>query len=78
MPNSDSTPLRKPTFNMKRKNPAAVSLGRKGGKAGSGAAKARSSEAARAAVLQRWKNHRAKTGKPDQTNLPTTGDEAPF
>lgn len=50
---------------MKRKNPAAVALGRKGGKAGSGAAKARSSEAARAAVLQRWKNHRAKTGKPN-------------
>ena len=50
---------------MKRKNPAAVSLGRKGGSAGRGAAKARSSEAARAAVLQRWKNHRAKTGKPN-------------
>jgi len=48
-----------------RKNPAAVALGRKGGKAGSGAAKARSSEAARAAVLQRWKNYRAKTGSPN-------------
>lgn len=56
----------------KRKNPAAVSLGRKGGKAGSGAAKARSSEAARAAVLQRWKNHWAKTGKPNtRTDAPT-------
>ena len=50
----------------KRKNPAAVSLGRKGGSAGRGAAKARSSEAARAAVLQRWKNHLAKTGKPNK------------
>ena len=48
---------------MKRKNPAAVALGRKGGKAGSGAAKARSSEAARAAVLQRWKNYRANRAK---------------
>ena len=56
---------------MKRKNPAAVALGRKGGKAGSGAAKARSSEAARAAVLQRWKNHRAKTGKPNKADSTT-------
>lgn len=55
----------------KRKNSAAVSLGRKGGKAGSGAAKARSSEAARAAVLTRWKNHRAKTGKPNKADMPT-------
>lgn len=62
---------------MKRKNPAAVSLGRKGGKAGSGAAKARSSEAARAAVLQRWKNHRAKTGKPNIGGLPPEGRRAP-
>lgn len=62
----------------KRKNPAAVSLGRKGGKAGSGAAKARSSEAARAAVLQRWKNHRAKTGKPNtqpSSGLKSHGNE---
>lgn len=50
---------------MKRKNLAAVSLGRKGGKAGTGKAKARSSEAARAAVLKRWEKHRAKTGKPN-------------
>lgn len=49
----------------KRKNPAAVALGRKGGKAGTGKAKARSSEAARAAVLRRWEKHRAKTGKPN-------------
>lgn len=53
---------------MKRKNPAAVALGRKGGKAGSGAAKARSSDAARAAVLQRWENHRAKIAKPKKQN----------
>lgn len=59
----------------KRKNPAAVSLGRKGGKAGSGAAKARSSEAARAAVLQRWKNHRAKTGKPNDADEPRSPNE---
>jgi hypothetical protein len=43
---------------MTRKNPAAVSLGRKGGKAGTGKAKARTSEQARAAVLKRWENHR--------------------
>lgn len=39
---------------MKRKNPAAVALGRLGGKAGTGSAKARTSEQARAAVLARW------------------------
>lgn len=50
---------------MKRKNPAAVALGRNGGKAGSGKAKARSSEAAKAAVLKRWENHWAKTGRPN-------------
>lgn len=62
---------------MKRsKNPAAVSLGRKGGKAGSGAAKARSSEAARAAVLQRWKNHRAKTGKPNEKDVERRGQKS--
>ena len=47
---------------MKRKNPAAVSLGRKGGKAGTGAAKARTSAQARAAAQSRWKNHKAKPG----------------
>lgn len=36
------------------KNPAAVALGRLGGKAGTGAAKARTSKQARAAVLARW------------------------
>ena len=37
-------------------NKAAQSLGRLGGKAGTGAAKARTSEQARAAVQARWKN----------------------
>ena len=48
---------------MKRKNPAAVALGRKGGKAGTGAAKARSSAVAKAAALERWKNHTARPGR---------------
>ena len=56
---------------MKRKNPAAGSLGRKGGKAGTGKAKARSSEAARSAVLKRWEKQRAKIGKPNNQGQPT-------
>ena len=36
------------------KNPAAVALGKLGGQAGTGAAKARTSEQARAAVAARW------------------------
>lgn len=36
------------------KNQAAVALGRLGGKAGTGAVKARTSEQARAAVAARW------------------------
>ena len=43
-----------------RKNPAAVALGRRGGRAGTGAAKARTSAQARAAALARW----AKSSKP--------------
>ena len=39
---------------MPSKNPAAVALGRLGGKAGTGAAKARTSEQARAAIAARW------------------------
>lgn len=39
-------------------NKAAQSLGRLGGKAGTGAAKARTSEQARAAVQARWEKHR--------------------
>ena len=44
------------------KNPAAVSLGRLGGKAGTGKSKARkvSSEQARAAVQARWRKFREK------------------
>lgn len=38
----------------KPKNPAAVALGRRGGRAGRGKAKARSGEQARAAALARW------------------------
>ena len=47
---------------MKRKNPAAVALGRLGGKAGTGKAKARShDQAVRAGKIGaaiRWANHR--------------------
>lgn len=39
---------------MKPKNKHAVALGKKGGKAGRGAAKARTSEQARAAAQARW------------------------
>ena len=42
------------------KNPAAVALGRLGGKAGRGAVKARSKEQARAAALKRWANAKAR------------------
>jgi len=42
------------------KNPHAVALGKKGGKAGTGAAKARTSEQARAAVLARWARRKPK------------------
>ena len=42
------------------KNPYAVALGKKGGKAGTGAAKARTSEQARAAVLARWARRKPK------------------
>lgn len=46
-----------------KRNPAAVSLGRKGGAAGTGKAKARTSEQARAAVAARWAKHRAAKAK---------------
>jgi len=42
------------------KNPAAVALGRLGGKAGTGNAKARTSEQARAAVNARWAKRKPK------------------
>lgn len=47
----------------KKKNAAAVALGSLGGKAGSGAAKARTSEQARAAVRARWAKHKPSTTK---------------
>jgi len=43
----------------KKKNPAAVALGRLGGSAGTGKAKARSSDQAKAAVNKRWEIYRA-------------------
>ena len=49
-------------------NRAAQSLGRLGGKAGTGAAKARTSEQARAAVQARWKKHRKTKGVPAKPN----------
>jgi hypothetical protein len=42
------------------KNPAAVSLGRLGGKAGTGKAKARTTEQARAAAKKRWETKKGK------------------
>ena len=44
-----------------KKNSHAVALGRLGGKAGKGKAKARSSEQARNAVMARWGKHNAKS-----------------
>ena len=49
-------------------NKAAQSLGRLGGRAGTGAAKARTSEQARAAVQARWKKHRKTKGVPAKPN----------
>ncbi len=46
-----------------KKNPHAVSLGRLGGKAGTGAAKRRTPEQAKAAVAVRWARHRSKQDK---------------
>ena len=40
---------------MSEKNPHAVALGALGGRAGRGAAKARPSDVARAAVMHRWR-----------------------
>jgi hypothetical protein len=49
---------------MKKKlNIHAQALGRLGGKAGRGAAKARTSEQARAAVMARWNKAKAKEAK---------------
>lgn len=49
------------------KNPHAVALGKKGGKAGTGKAKARIPEQARAAANKRWDAHRKPVaGFPDR------------
>ena len=50
-------------------NKAAQSLGRLGGKAGTGAAKARTSEQARAAVQARWEKHRKTKRVPAKPNI---------
>lgn len=42
---------------LKKKNPHAVILGRRGGKAGVGKVKARTSEQARKASLSRWQKY---------------------
>ena len=42
---------------MKKLNKHAQALGRLGGKAGTGRAKARTTEQARSAALIRWQNH---------------------
>jgi hypothetical protein len=47
-------------MNNKQKNPAAVELGRLGGKAGRGKAKARTKAQAQAAAYVRWAKARAK------------------
>ncbi len=47
--------------NAKKKNPHAVSLGRLGGMAGTGAAKARTPEQAKAAVAVRWAKRKQAT-----------------
>lgn len=48
------TPKQLNSMNDKPKNPHAQALGRLGGKAGKGKAKARTTEQARAAVMVRW------------------------
>jgi hypothetical protein len=49
-------------------NRAAQRLGRLGGKAGTGKAKARTSEQARAAVMARWNKARARKIAPKEKN----------
>ena len=61
------------------KNKHAVALGRKGGKAGTGKAKARTTKQARSAAFMRWRNKAVKTmnneiraaliGKPEFASL---------
>jgi hypothetical protein len=52
-------------------NSHAQALGRLGGKAGTGKAKARTSEQARAAVMQRWKRKRAQEMTPRSVDKPS-------
>jgi len=54
--------IQKPNNMNRTKNPAAVALGRLGGKAGTGDSKRRkvTSEQARAAVQARWKKRKLK------------------
>lgn len=55
---------------MSAKNPAAVALGRLGGKAETGASKQRkvTSEMARKAAMARWSKRPANHSKPQQSN----------
>lgn len=59
------------------KNPAAVALGKLGGKAGTGAAKARTSEQARAAVAARWAKTKRKLKRVAQGFLSVKFTDAP-
>jgi hypothetical protein len=52
-------------------NPHAQALGKLGGKAGTGKAKARTSDQARAAVMQRWKRKRAQEVTPRSVDKPS-------
>jgi glutaredoxin 2 len=54
------------------KNPAAVALGKLGGKAGTGQAKARTSEQARAAVNARWAKRKPKRWRELAANMTET------
>ena len=59
---------------MPAMNKAAQSLGRLGGKAGTGASKARTSEQARAAVAARWAKNKRKPKR--AARLPNAAAEA--
>jgi len=52
------------------KNRHAAALGKKGGKAGRGAAKARTSEQARAAAQARWAKRQPKSEMPNASDEP--------
>jgi len=61
---------------MSAKNPAAVALGKLGGKAGTGEAKARTSEQARAAVAARWAKTKTKRKPKRAARLPNESGQA--